>query len=199
MALGKQAKILTKKQVDQLIWYVGTLRHPLRNEVIVLLSVKAGLRAKEIAGLTWSMITDADGDIASNIHLTDKASKGRSGRVIPLNMQLRLKLIELLEHERQYYRFNVETSHVIHTERSEKTSPQAIVNMFASWFADMGLNGCSSHSGRRTFITNAAKKISSVGGSLRDVQMLAGHSSLAVTQRYIEGDGAARKKIVHII
>jgi len=51
----------------------------------------------------------------------------------------------------------------------------------------MGLNGCSSHSGRRTFITNAAKKISSVGGSLRDVQMLAGHSSLAVTQRYIEG------------
>ena len=52
MALGKQAKILTKKQIDQLVWYVGTLRHPLRNEVIVLLSVKAGLRAKEIAGLT---------------------------------------------------------------------------------------------------------------------------------------------------
>ena len=77
MTLGKQAKILTKKQVDQLIWYVGTLRHPLRNEVIVLLSVKAGLRAKEIAGLTWSMITDADGDIGSNIHLTDKASKRR--------------------------------------------------------------------------------------------------------------------------
>ena len=64
MALGKQAKILNKKQIDQLIWYVGTLRHPLRNEVIVLLSVKAGLRAKEIAGLTWAMITDADGDIA---------------------------------------------------------------------------------------------------------------------------------------
>ena len=62
MALGKQAKILTKKQIDQLIWYVATLRHPLRNEVIVMLSVKAGLRAKEIACLTWSMVTDADGD-----------------------------------------------------------------------------------------------------------------------------------------
>jgi integrase len=91
MALGKQAKILSKKQIDQLIWYVGTLRHPLRNEVIVMLSTRAGLRAKEIACLTWSMITDADGDIASNIHLTDKASKGRGGRVIPLNMQLRCK------------------------------------------------------------------------------------------------------------
>ena len=83
MALGKQAKILTKKQIDQLIWYVGTLRHPLRNEVIVMLSVKAGLRAKEIAGLSWSMVTDADGDIGTSIHLTDKASKGRGGRVIP--------------------------------------------------------------------------------------------------------------------
>lgn len=199
MALGKQAKILTKKQVDQLLWYVGTLRHPLRNEVIVLLSVKAGLRAKEISGLTWSMITDADGDIGSNIHLTDKASKCRSGRVIPLNMQLRLKLIELLESECQRHRFELSTSHVIRTERSDKTSPQAIVNKFASWLEDMGLNGCSSHSGRRTFITNAAKKISSVGGSLRDVQMLAGHCSLAVTQRYIEGDGEARVKLINLI
>ena len=199
MALGKQAKILTKKQIDQLIWYVSTLRQPLRNEVIVLLSVRAGLRAKEIAGLTWSMITDADGDIGSSIHLTDKASKGRSGRVIPLNMQLRHKLEDLIKTERQYHRFDLSTSHVVRTERSEKTTPQAIVNMFAAWYADVGLLGCSSHSGRRTFITSAARKISSVGGSLRDVQMLAGHSSLAVTQRYIEGDREARVKIVDLV
>ena len=199
MALGKQAKILSKKQLDQLIWYVGTLRHPLRNEVIVMLSTRAGLRAKEIACLTWSMITDADGDIASSIHLTDKASKGRGGRVIPLNMQLRLQLADLLEHEQKHHRVDIATSHVIRTERSPKTSPQAIVNMFSSWFDDTGLIGCSSHSGRRTFITNAARKISSVGGSLRDVQMLAGHSSLAVTQRYIEGDGEARIKVVDLV
>ena len=199
MALGKQAKILSKKQIDQLIWYVGTLRQPLRNEVIVMLSIRAGLRAKEIACLTWSMITDADGDIGTSIHLTDKASKGRGGRVIPLNMQLRLKLADFLEQERQHHRFDLAASHVIRTERSEKTSPQAIVNMFASWFDDTGLIGCSSHSGRRTFITNAARKISSVGGSLGDVQMLAGHSSLAVTQRYIEGDSEARRKIVDLV
>lgn len=199
MELGKQAKILSKKQIDQLIWYVGTLRHPLRNEVIVMLSTRAGLRAKEIAGLTWSMITDADGDIASSIHLTDKASKGRGGRIIPLNMQLRLQLADLLEHEQKHHRFDIATSHVIRTERSPKTSPQAIVNMFSSWFDDTGLIGCSSHSGRRTFITNAARKISTVGGSLRDVQMMAGHSSLSVTQGYIEGDGEARVKVVELI
>ena len=200
MALGKQAKILTKKQIDQLIWYVGTLAAALaQRSDRVCLSVKQVFVRKRSLALTWSMITDADGDIGTSIHLTDKASKGRGGRVIPLNMQLRLKLADLLEQERQHHRFDLATSHVIRTERSEKTSPQAIVNMFASWFDDVGLMGCSSHSGRRTFITSAARKISSVGGSLRDVQMLAGHSSLAVTQRYIEGDVEARTKVVELV
>ena len=199
MALGKQAKILSKKQIDQLLWYVTTLRQPLRNEVIVLLSVRAGLRAKEIAGLTWAMITDADGEITTSISLTDKASKGRSGRVIPLNMKLRQKLEDLLEDAKKARGFDIATAFVVTTERAPKTSAQAIVNMFASWYSDVGLSGCSSHSGRRTFITHAARNISSVGGSLRDVQMLAGHSSLAVTQRYIEGDGEAQMKVVELV
>jgi integrase/recombinase XerD len=71
--------------------------------------------------------------------------------------------------------------------------------MFGQWYADPGLIGCSSHSGRRTFITNAAKKITTLGGSLREVQVLAGHSSLAVTHRYIEGDAEARRKIVELV
>jgi integrase/recombinase XerD len=199
MSLGKQAKILTKKQVGQLLWYVGTLRNPTRNQVIVMLSVKAGLRAKEIAGLTWSMIVDADGEIGFNIHLTDKASKGRSGRIIPLNMELKHKLENLVAEEHEQHGSDLSKSYVIKTERSPKTSPQAIVNMFSSWYADMGLMGCSSHSGRRTFITNSARQISTVGGSIRDVQILAGHSSLAVTQRYIEGDSEARRKIVDLV
>ena len=88
---------------------------------------------------------------------------------------------------------------MIITERSDHTSAQAVVNMFKRWYHDLGLLGCSSHSGRRTFITNAARQISTVGGSIRDVQMLAGHSSIAVTQRYIEGDSEARRKIVDLV
>ena len=71
--------------------------------------------------------------------------------------------------------------------------------MFSAWYVDMGLMGCSSHSGRRTFITNAARQITTVGGSLRDVQMLAGHSSLAVTQRYIEADSDSQRRVVELI
>ena len=67
------------------------------------------------------------------------------------------------------------------------------------WFRALGYHGCSSHSGRRTFITNAASKISTVGGSLRDIQILAGHSVLSMTQRYIDPDAAAQRKIVDLV
>ena len=199
MALGKQAKTLTKGQVDSLTAFLLTRRHGLRDQTVFLLSVRAGLRAKEIANLKWSMIMTPEGEVGDAIYLTNTASKGRSGRVILLNKQLRENLKQMLVATRQDRRFHPALSYVVTTERSSHTSPQAVVNMFKRWYEDIGLLGCSSHSGRRTFITNAARKISTVGGSLRDVQMLAGHSSLAVTQRYIDGDSEARKKIVDVI
>ena len=198
MALGKQAKTLTKGQVDSLTAFLLTRRHGLRDQTVFLLSVRAGLRAKEIANLKWSMILTPEGEVGDAIHLTNTASKGRSGRVIPLNKQLRENLKQMLGAARQDRRFHPALSYVVTTERSTHTSPQAVVNMFKRWYNDIGLLGCSSHSGRRTFITNAARKISTVGGSLRDVQMLAGHSSLAVTQRYIEGDSEARRRVVDL-
>jgi len=199
MALGKQAKTLTKQQVDFIHTYLGTRRHGLRDQTMFLLSVRAGLRAKEIAGLTWEMIMTSNGEIGDAIHLTDIASKGRGGRIIPLNKQLRQSLIRLYEQAQTRPRFSCEMGFVITTERADQTSAQAVVNLFSRWYAELGLIGCSSHSGRRTFITNAARKISTVGGSLRDVQALAGHSSLAVTQRYIDGDAEARRKIVELV
>ena len=70
---------------------------------------------------------------------------------------------------------------------------------FITRFREIGIEGASSHSGRRTFITAAAKKITEAGGSLRDIQELAGHSSLATTQRYIQGDTAAKRNVIALI
>ena len=89
MSLKKQAKTLSRAQVDALIAYLATTRQPTRNRLIFLLSVRAGLRAKEIAGLTWSMVTDSNGAVAADIALVDKASKGCSGRTIPISKELR--------------------------------------------------------------------------------------------------------------
>ena len=56
MAIGKQAKILTDKQQTLTLTCLEGTRHPLRNKIIFMLSFKAGLRAKEIAKLKWSMV-----------------------------------------------------------------------------------------------------------------------------------------------
>src|ERR1700731_670436 len=93
MGLGKQAKTLTRGQVDAVLGYLAKTRWPTRNRVIFLLSVKAGLRAKEIARLTWRMVTDARGQIGEAILLEDTASKGQSGRVVPISEELRAALV----------------------------------------------------------------------------------------------------------
>ncbi len=94
MALGKQAKPLTKAQVEAVLGYLARTRYPIRNRLIFLLSIRAGLRAREIALLTWSMVTDAEGKVGHMIALQNEVSKGRSGRVIPIHSQLRAALIE---------------------------------------------------------------------------------------------------------
>jgi len=88
---------------------------------------------------------------------------------------------------------------IVTSERSNRVNAQTIVNMFQGWYRDLGFQGCSSHSGRRTFITNAARKISTVGGSLRYVQDLAGHATLQTTQRSIDGSAESKIKIVNLI
>lgn len=199
MGLLRQAKTLSRQQIEAVSSYLLNRRHGLRDQTIFNLSIRSGLRAKEIASLTWAMVTTSDGKIGDAIHLTNVASKGKSGRIIPMNKAVKDNLGRLLLEQQKIRHFDITTAYVITTERAKQTSAQSIVNMFSKWYRELGLLGCSSHSGRRTFITNAARKISSVGGSLRDVQMLAGHSSLSVTQRYIEADSEAQKSVVNLL
>lgn len=173
--------------------------YPLRNKLIYLLSFKAGLRAKEIAAITWFMVCNADGAVGLAINLNNQASKEQySGRIIPLHKELRECLLELHVIEKKRDNFSLE-DHIIKTEHSQKTSVQVIVNFLSLLYKEIGFSGCSSHSGRRTFITHAAKNIGQAGSSLNDARMLAGHSSLTTTQRYIAYDTEAQKKIVQLV
>jgi integrase/recombinase XerC len=88
---------------------------------------------------------------------------------------------------------------IVHVKRRRGYSAAAVAVWFYRLYTELGFTGASSHSGRRTFITKAAKQAVEAGGSLRDVQQLAGHSSLATTQRYIEGDTEAKRKLVNLI
>lgn len=194
MGLGKQAKTLTKKQCEMVYSHLGeNTRNGKRNQLIFLLSTKSGLRAKEIAHLKWEMVMGSDGKIGDTLNLPNSSSKGQSGRVIPLHPMVKDALISMWDEE------TPSNSPIIRSERSNSVSAQVIVNMFKGWYDEMGLIGCSSHSGRRTFITNAAKKVSEVGGSLRDVQLMVGHTSLQTTQRYIEYDTHSQRKLINLI
>ncbi len=197
MSHGKQAKMLTPKQETAVLTYLQTRRYPARDRVMFLLSIKAGLRAKETACLTWSMVTDAAGQITDAIALPNRASKGRrGGRTIPLNLTLRAALVDL--HQLSGDAVPPDRP-VVDSERSGPLTASSVTKWFFHLYHDVGMTGCSSHSGRRTFITRAARKVSDVGGSVRDVQQLAGHASLQTTQRYIEGDTDAKRKLVQLI
>jgi integrase len=189
---GKQAKIPFDDNLEDLLLFAETSRHPLRNKVMVLLSAKAGLRAGEIAHLTWAMVTGPAGEIGTVLELPDRAAKNRSGRVIPLHEDLRTALAA-------WRKATSSAGPVIVSERSRRMTAQSIVVWFANAYRITGLDGCSSHSGRRTFITRAARLVHQAGGSLRDVQLLAGHRSIQTTQRYIDGDTDAQRKLVSMI
>ena len=199
MGIGKQSKTLNKSQIEMVRTFLRSKRNGLRNETIFLLSVKGGMRSVEISKLCWNMVLNSDGEIGDYINLPNSSSKGKSGRIIPLNKDLKKNLTEYFEHCKKFYGFDKHKSFVVRTERSPFTTSQTIINMFQSWYRRLGLIGCSSHSGRRTFITETSKRISTVGGSLRDIQMMVGHSSLQTTQRYIESDSESQMKVVNLI
>src|ERR1700738_2577565 len=90
---GRRAKILSAPDVGDLLIFASCTRHPLRNAVMVLLSAKAGLRAGEIANLTWDMVVDANGQISGLIELADNAAKKCSGRTIPIHPDLAAALV----------------------------------------------------------------------------------------------------------
>jgi integrase/recombinase XerC len=192
--VGKQAKILSDAQLNRVLREVSISRHPERDRVMVLLSHKAGLSAKEISALTWDMVTDADGNIGNEIAVVSKGKNG--GRHIPLNPGLRSALVALAA---KYDGKPPLDGRVVYSSKDVGLSAGSVTVWFHRLYARLGLRGASSHSGRRTFVTRLAKTIVAKGGSLRDVQQLAGHASLSTTQRYIEGSTDAKRLAVEAL
>jgi integrase/recombinase XerD len=189
---GRQAKTITPAVLRRMLAYTRQTANPVRDRVIVLLSVRAALRACEIARLDWTMVLDARGRVGDHIAVHDRVAKKWSGRRIPLHPDLRRALVTL-------HRDSVGVGSVIRSARGGAMRPNSIVNWFVSMFAALDLPGCSSHSGRRTFITTAARNAHRAGCSLRDVQLLAGHRSIETTQRYIDGNSSGQRKLVALM
>ena len=188
------AKVVRESDIRRLLAKASTHRNSERNVVVVLLSFKAGLRACEIAGLSWPMVLATNGRVAAHVDVSKGIAKYGSGRRIPLHSELRSALFAL--HKAQMLPTD---GPVIRSERGGHMTARGVVNWFRATYAELRLTGCSSHSGRRTFITRSARAISKTGGSLRDVQELAGHRALSTTERYIQGDRDAQRKLIRLV
>jgi integrase/recombinase XerD len=192
--LRQPAKVLELADVRLMLEHVRCQRYPERNRVMVLLSFKAGLRACEIAGLAWPMVLSSDNRVGAYISVAGAIAKCHSGRLIPMHAELQRALSKLHKLAGRPTR-----GPIIQSERNCHMTAGSVVNWFSRLYGELDLVGCSSHSGRRTFITNSARLLSKTGGSLRDIQELAGHRAITTTERYIQGDRDAQRKLIALL
>lgn len=186
---GRQAKLLTGPIQRRALAAIDARPDRERDRAILMLSLRAGLRACEIAGLDWEMVLTPAGRVDRTLAVPDRIAKWGGGRRIPVHPELRTALQAL-------QRTSQRIGPVIVSRRGGRMQANSIVNWFVALFAEVRAQGCSSHSGRRTFITHAARNAHRAGASLRDVQLLAGHRSIEITQGYIDGDSDAQRRLV---
>ena len=189
-----KAKMLTPEEISIVLAHVETSRYPERDRVMVQLSTRAGLRAAEIAALSWEHVLTADGtDVAEFIDLPRDVTKGQKrARVIPIHDELRSALNDL----RVAWSERVGAGRpVVFSERG-RYGANGVAHWFVRAYEAAGLVGASSHSGRRTLLTNMARRCAQAGASLRDVQKIAGHADLGTTERYVEPSLDAQKRLI---
>lgn len=174
----KQARTLTDKQLKMVLAHCATRRHAARDRAIVMVSFLAGLRAKEIAALTLENVLGTDGDIRDEFVLTPSQTKGRKSRRVFVNAKLKRELAGYVKTTN----LRAICPALFQSQKGTGFTANTMCQLLAMIYRDCGLTGATSHSGRRTFITNLAGK----GVGVRVLAELASHSSISTTQRYID-------------
>ena len=189
----KQSPVLTEKQVKQLLHSVKMTRHSSRNRLIVVLSYYVGLRACEICSLTVGDVLDGEGNIKDTVILKSHQTKGNKSNSVYLSDTVK---DEIRKYFSEYsYLTTLKQSSLLQSQKGGGFSSMTIQHLFKKLYKSIGLDDCSSHSGRRTMITQLAEK----GVSVRVIQELARHSDLSTTQRYIDVSVDKLKNAVSLV
>jgi len=176
----KRAKVLNRVEIRKLLKVTALTKHCERNRLVIFLSYLAGLRACEIAALRVGDVLSRSDDIKPEVYLRDWQTKGQHAQVVMFNDKLRCAIRRYLSnHPRLAESIKLP---LLVSQKGKGFSSQSIQNLFRHLYALAGIEHASSHSGRRTFIT----QLSENGISTRVIQELARHSSMATTQRYID-------------
>ena len=171
--------------------------HADRNAAMILVSCTLGLRAGEISKLLWKFVLDDDGKIGNMLRLPNEVSKWRSGANLHISKSLQAAL-EALYKAQSAERPIAPSDQIFRSQKGSGLSRQSVVDLFRLIWKKAGVDA-SSHSGRRFFITKAARNVSAVGGSLRDVMALARHKHMSTTQLYVAQNTKAQTALVDLV
>ena len=188
----KQAKVLTDNELKKVISYIEAFdRYAERNKAIILLTHYCGLRVSEIASLLLSDVRNENGDINEVIHLTANQTKGSKSRRVFVNKKAKTALKQYLQSDLSV----LQRTFLFNTQKSKRFNTNALTQLIKRLYERSGIRGASSHSGRRSFITNLANK----GVNVRVIAELASHKSIQTTQRYIEASETTLANAVDLL
>jgi integrase/recombinase XerD len=176
--MSKQAKTLNERDLQRLLDYVGRTKNAKRNRVIILLTHFAGMRIGEVAAVRVCDVLASDGTVRDEINLSAAQTKGNSSRTVLLSERMQAEMAAYM----QTVRVRDSKQALFATQRSAAFTANSLTQVVNGIYRQAGFDGASSHSGRRTFLTNLAEK----GVSTRVMMALAGHKNMATTQRYID-------------
>ncbi len=176
----KQAPVLTERDVKRMLQHCARTAYPARNRCVFMLGSLAGMRIGEIAALKIGDVLTPEGAVRNEIQLTAAQTKGSEARTVLMNTQLQGELDAYLRTVPIARRHT--TLPLITSKTGKAFSANGLCQLMLKLYDDAGLDRATSHSTRRTFITTLAHK----GVNVRVLAALAGHKSIATTQRYIE-------------
>ena len=186
-----QAKTLTPAELEQVLNFIASRKFPLRNRVMLLTGFWSGMRVGEIASLKISDVINADGTVKAEVRLTAEQTKGRQPRTVFLPKKLREELQHYLD-----IRQPASPAYPLFITAGRRAFTANVMTQHFYWlFRKAGISGASSHTMRRSFITNLAAK----GIGVRVLASLAGHRSIAVTQKYIDVNDDMKRNAVELV
>ena len=187
-----KAKALNKAELKRVLYYnYAHERYSERNRAMILLTHLCGMRIGEVVNLKVSDVIDENDEIKTEIQLTKKQTKGQQARTVFVSKRMRKELDRYLKHA--VMRFS--GSFLFKTQKSQRFSSNTATQLLQRIYERSGLTGATSHSGRRSFITDLATK----GISVRVLAALAGHQSIATTQRYIDVNDEMLRNAVELV
>ena len=186
-----QAKTLTQAEIDKVLTYIATRSFAQRNRVMLYVSFYSGMRVGEIASLKVGDVMNADGTIKHEVRLTAEQTKGRHPRTVFIGEKLRTELQRYMDARRV-----TDLEQALFITAGHRAFTANVLTQHFFWlYRKAGIDGASSHSGRRSFITNLASK----GVGVRVLASLAGHRSIAVTQAYIDVNDDMKRNAVELV